>query len=517
MAGEEVSGKDILMYLHKFKEEMKIATETTNKKIEENSENLKKLDDKMENFKIDNDEKDKNTGDRFAKMEKRLAKIEEGARRMEYQRMKLNKLKQMDKEIVEDINFQLVRRDNSISIEKITPGDKSLYTTSTSYTSSWAQEVEAMNETEGGAGMDSGALSPNGMDKQKHKNKETNWQKNKTDENNTKDKENAASRRLEIAKETHKKEKIKKQGMRKLKRWFGDETEIDSSMATSDTDDDDDPSGWKKVQRKEKCKIRKKNQKTNKNIKVAQSAVKASHLLGVKPICKQAIDVHLQGNSYETAKILAVKEYLSHYLKFDEQEMDEMNIKETLVSAKGDDTIYIAFDDIAHIREIHIRMAECKNPVLSTRNFIPPGFYNRYMAANNKCSDVRQSDPEIKTQIRFSDRDIEILTKTRGTDEPYRPVNLNDFMGDTPLPLFDHSRKWNFRPDRPPRRKISYDNNTTDPLSVYKSTGKHAISRQNSQVENSKKKSKKSQEESSSSSSSSDDEMSGRQSSQQEL
>ena len=101
-------------------------------------------------------------------------------------------------------------------------------------------------------------------------------------------------------------------------------------------------------------------------------------------------------------------------MKFDEQELNEMNLRDTLVSAKGDNTIYITLKNLEHIKEIHIRMAECKNPELSMNNFIPPGFYDRFMAANSKCSEVRKKNPDIKTQIRFNESDIEILTKVRG-------------------------------------------------------------------------------------------------------
>ena len=65
----------------------------------------------------------------------------------------------------------------------------------------------------------------------------------------------------------------------------------------------------------------------------------------------------------------------------------------------------------------------------------------------------------------------------------YKWVNLKTFMEDSDLPLFDHSRKWTFRPDRPPRRKIMYDEDTED------SSRKHQMSRQSS-TENNHKKSK---------------------------
>ena len=59
-------------------------------------------------------------------------------------------------------------------------------------------------------------------------------------------------------------------------------------------------------------------------------------------------------------------------------------------------------------------------------------------------------------------------------------------MGMTPLPAFDHSRKWTFKSDHPPRRKIMYNDILEDPLSV-KENRKHQMSRQSSLDENHKK------------------------------
>ena len=136
---KELSIKDIMNYLQGFKEAMKTASDSTNKKIDENSENLQKLDDKMQNFKLNSEEKDKVVIDRFDTMEKRMARIEEGARRMEYQRVKTNKLKQMDKELEKDLTFQPIRRNKPESVEKI----PTVYSLSSSYSSNWAQELEA--------------------------------------------------------------------------------------------------------------------------------------------------------------------------------------------------------------------------------------------------------------------------------------------------------------------------------------------------------------------------------------
>ena len=74
-----------------------------------------------------------------------------------------------------------------------------------------------------------------------------------------------------------------------------------------------------------------------------------------------------KGHKFEQAKIAAVRNYLQFYLKFEDEELDNMDIKETMTAAKGDDTLYVAFQNKGDIREVHLRMAECGNPDLNTR------------------------------------------------------------------------------------------------------------------------------------------------------
>ena len=48
-----------------------------------------------------------------------------------------------------------------------------------------------------------------------------------------------------------------------------------------------------------------------------------------------------------------------------------------------------------------------------------------------------------------------VLTKTKGSKEPYRIENLEDFLDGADLPKFDLSIKWRTQEDRPPRRRLS--------------------------------------------------------------
>ena len=91
-------------------------------------------------------------------------------------------------------------------------------------------------------------------------------------------------------------------------------------------------------------------------------------------------------NDYKVSKKLAIEEYLRSHLMYTVKELLDLTITETKVSAKGENTIYVAIDNIDDIMEIHIRMSECRNPELNTRNFIPPGFYERFMELNRRCT-----------------------------------------------------------------------------------------------------------------------------------
>ena len=78
---------------------------------------------------------------------------------------------------------------------------------------------------------------------------------------------------------------------------------------------------------------------------------------------------------------------------------------------------------------------------------------------SKKCKEIRAANTDMKTQLRFGEKDIELLVKERGSDEPFGVVNNGDFMDPIAIPDFDHSKKWIFRGDRPPRRRIDYSSN----------------------------------------------------------
>ena len=59
-----------------------------------------------------------------------------------------------------------------------------------------------------------------------------------------------------------------------------------------------------------------------------------------------------------------------------------------------------------------------RNDNLVIRQYIPPGFYKRYIEINKKCTEARANDSTLKTQLRFGKRDVELFIKFKGEEKP---------------------------------------------------------------------------------------------------
>ena len=57
--------------------------------------------------------------------------------------------------------------------------------------------------------------------------------------------------------------------------------------------------------------------------------------------------------------------------------------------------------------------------------------------------------------MRFGRKDLEVLTKRKGSEEPFEKVNLADFIGSKKIPDFDYKIGWRFHKDRMPRRRVT--------------------------------------------------------------
>ena len=152
---------------------------------------------------------------------------------------------------------------------------------------------------------------------------------------------------------------------------------------------------------------------------------------------------------------MAAAEFLQGYLKFDDEDLSDLDITDTKMSGKGDHIMYIVLDCPEKVLNIRRRLADCQNDEVKTREFIPPQFYARYTALAKYAAELRARKTNLKTQIRFMHEDIGLFTKVKGSMLPFLQVNLEELEEECRLPAIDASAEWNRRVDLPPWRRTS--------------------------------------------------------------
>ena len=140
-------------------------------------------------------------------------------------------------------------------------------------------------------------------------------------------------------------------------------------------------------------------------------------------------------------------------MKYNENELEELKIVATKMTR--DNSIYIAVEHNWMIRDLYTRKAECKQEDVVFKPYVPPQFHARYVALGEICKGRRAEDPDLRTQMRFGTWDIELLTKYKNSGEGFKPVTIDYFTARMEIPPFDDKIKWNFRQDRPPRRRVT--------------------------------------------------------------
>ena len=349
----------------------------------------------------------------------------------------------------EDPKTKDKRKDtNNISIEEL------MNKTSDSFSSDWARKL-------------SGQLASDAEHESIHKNKP------KTKEKDTEEEV------IEV-KTTDKNTKTrKKKPMAAIKKWFGDES-AESSDSSEDTTE------WEEIDRIKANKIKKKKAAKAKESKIKTTLTKASHILGIGPINTENIYKNKRTDKNPKEVLIdTTKNFLETNLGYVEEELETISITEAQLGK--DDIIYLAFDDIKDLKELRIRISECGNYDIYSRIYIPPQVYKRFCYFNKICQDLRNQNPDTKTQIRIGELDLEIFTKTRGNQEPFAKINIEDVMDTADAPKFDHNINWKPKSSYPNRRKISYP--AIDPLAS-KPKANHVLSRSNSTDQFANKKAK---------------------------
>ena len=134
----------------------------------------------------------------------------------------------------------------------------------------------------------------------------------------------------------------------------------------------------------------------------ADTATKAACMVGIGPVNRELEkEMRKDRIDIEKSKLRLVRDFLTNRLKYKEDELNDFNIMETRLSSKDDGIINIALEDPEQAKELFIRKAEVMDDQIIVRQYIPPGFYCRYMAINKKCTEARSEDSTLKTQLRF--------------------------------------------------------------------------------------------------------------------
>ena len=228
--------------------------------------------------------------------------------------------------------------------------------------------------------------------------------------------------------------------------------EMDWPWETSDTEWEGTQDKWKKNQEK-KERTRKKRED-----KVRKAATVGKCTIGIGPIKKESFDYFYKvTGDYGEAKKLAAAEFLSAYLKYDDEDMIDLDITDTKISAKNDDILYIVMDSPEKIKNIRRRIADVQNPTIKTREYIPPSFFKRYTALSRFAADLRGKMGNLKTQIRFTDIDIRLFTKIKGTEDPFEEMPMEEVELTEKLPKVEHEIQWRRREDQPSWRRVSPD------------------------------------------------------------
>ena len=195
------------------------------------------------------------------------------------------------------------------------------------------------------------------------------------------------------------------------------------------------------MNRKAKSDEKKRKTKAKRKLREEETLLKVRSMVGLGPISDLTIEHFKNRNETKDKPLeMAVRELLNILLDFNEEELDELGIKET---RRGkDEIVYIAADNTEMIREIYTRKANSQTDEMMIRNYVPPQLHARYMALTRQCTQKRAENPNLKTQVRYGHKDLEIFIKIKGSEEGYKKTCLNEFMGNNNLPPYNHSIKW---------------------------------------------------------------------------
>ena len=458
----EVTNNDIVKFMRNFQLKVEDNFKKASDEVGEIRMRMNNINTNMETLRTEVKQNETKSIHREKRMESRLQMLENEMKSLNMRRQSKEELRKQSEQLSirdeEVVNEKVIENDDKEDDEEDDDDDETnLSNTGSSYTSQWARDLEKtekekekrdnekrkkVNYYVPGTEAAREALSDK-EDPEETKIKDNELKRKR--ESRRSEEEERKRKNLDAIKKKEKKEKEKRKCEEK-KKWF----------AELSSEEEEQGEVWDKVERLSKNKEKNEKKRKLRRKKMIDTFNKANHMIGLGPVKKRSIDYHYNlTKDYDLAKEEAVKEFLEFYLKFSKEEIEELDIVETKISNGDDEVIYIAVEDDEQIKNIHRRKAECRNDDIIIRNFIPPQIWKRFMELNRICGERRKIDSNLRTQIRFGKQDLELLVKERGTDEPFRFVNLETFLENDVLPGYDYNIKWEHKPDRPPRRKVT--------------------------------------------------------------
>ena len=493
--GDQDQSQDALMdFLRNFQRSIETKMEDTKASIDKNNakidSRLGNIDEQISQLNLKIDDTDGKIEDVSSRMDSRLNRLEEQMRKSTDIRRKSEELRNAER----NLHASDTSTTDRTAKETIENGDKTKMQIVTdsilqepvgTFRSSWAKSLQSQLES-AASGTSSMIPTSSARASAASKVSKTNAGKD-IPQDNTKDdtpehweeREVVLESDWQFSKDRLAKPKTKVRRPLQITSWFGDDSNIDTSE-----DDSTEEAEWSNVERKKRNLLKKKKAHMKKEQKKREVATKAAHMASLGPITLQSVQYFQHdGSTFEQAKVLAVCEFLQYNLGYTREDLDAIDIVETRLSTKADEFINIALASEDDIRELYVRQAEIRNNDIIIRSYIPPSFHARFMALNHVCAEKRKEEPGLKTQLRFSHKDIDIYTKVLGEDTGYVKVDLEDFTNMSQIPEFNHQITWKRYQDKPPRRRTTLREDLgTRPSTLGQSSKSNRVNRQSQQT-----------------------------------
>ena len=322
---------DIMRFMTNFKESVERKIQRTNENLEEKIETMNaemkglntKIDDKVEKLEEKISENERKSEEAMKIMEGRLGDLEQHMNKSaEIAARTMNLRRELRKETILPTGKGTENEKNEKNKNENANEKRSKEKTKEKFRSTFAQDIEReLSENAGWMDRQDRQDRVGGRTPEVNMETEVHATKDPSEREKTREREVETKDTWERLEPRRVERKIRKP--MKIMNWFGNEPGTDSSSS--------DEENWEDVNRKGKKEEKIKRRKERRMRTKAETAFKASKMLGIGPVNKdtRAHFERITNNDKEQARQLAVKEMLAHFLDFSERELTELGILET--------------------------------------------------------------------------------------------------------------------------------------------------------------------------------------------